>query len=273
MVSYRNWKYWLERYFLPKKKFYTLTIKNMPKKPLQDRYWTRTVLWKETYHTTPSWRQILMVLCKCDCWTEKFVQRNHLLNWTTKNCWCQKWERFREIAKEHSTKHWMEWTQPYKKFMSAKSRCTNPKNESFYRYGWRWIKFEWKNFEEFRKDMKDSYYEHVKKYWEKNTTIDRINVDWNYCKENCRRATRQEQYENMSNNHKVLYKWKEYPTIAKLCKEKWVNYRLVRDRLQWWRTIEDAVDLPLIPLWKKHVKKGNNIQQTPHIATPPLLKW
>lgn len=208
-------------------------------------YWDRTALWEFYYKEAPSWKKILMEKCRCKCWVEKYVQRRHLLSWASKNCWCENIKRLTELWKSNK-KHWMDWTIPYKKFMSAKSRCTNPANDSYYRYGWRGIKVERKDFEDFWKDMWPSYYEHVKEYWAKDTTLERINNNWNYCKENCRWATQQEQYENKSNNHNVIYKWKHYPTIAKLCREKWVKIQLVRDRLRLGRTVEDAVDKPLL---------------------------
>ncbi len=48
--------------------------------------------------------------------------------------------------------------------------------------------------------MGEGYISHVCEYWEKDTTIDRIDVDWDYCKDNCRRATMREQQNNRSNN-------------------------------------------------------------------------
>ena len=216
----------------------------MPKKPLENRYWLWTVLWKEDYHVTPSWRKILMVLCRCDCWIERFVQRQHLLSWASTNCGCDKAIKFGEMAKITSRKHGMEWTIPYKKFMSAKARCTDPNNHSYYRYWWRWIKVIWKDFDEFWKDMWDAYYKHVKEYWVNNTTLDRIDYNWNYCKENCRWATWEIQYNNMSTNHKVTYKWKNYNSIAELAKEKWIKYWLLRDRIRYWWSVDDAINLP-----------------------------
>jgi len=139
----------------------------------------------------------------------------------------------------------MEWTIPYRKFMSAKARCNDKNNDSYYRYWWRWIKFERKDFSDFRKDMWDAYYEHCAKYWEKDTTLDRIDVDGNYCKENCRRATWKEQYNNMSTNHKVEYKWVKYNSLSTMCEDLWLKYELVKDRLRYWWSVEDAVERPL----------------------------
>lgn len=57
--------------------------------------------------------------------------------------------------------------------------------------------------------MFDSYQKHVKEYWEKDTTIDRIDVKWNYCKENCKWATIKEQWFNKTNNCFVVIDWQK----------------------------------------------------------------
>lgn len=76
-------------------------------------------------------------------------------------------------------------------------RCNNPKSKDYKYYWWRWIKCEWKSFDEFYKDMWDSFREWL--------TIDRIDTNWNYCKSNCRRATRAEQAHNTRQTTKSRY--------------------------------------------------------------------
>ena len=87
-------------------------------------------------------------------------------------------------------------------------RC-NP-NSDFAKKWYKWIKCEWETFEQFRDDMYESYIDHVNKYWEKQTTIDRIDSNWNYCKENCRWATCTEQNKNRAITNYIEYKWKKY---------------------------------------------------------------
>lgn len=95
-----------------------------------------------------------------------------------KNCANKKPIRYR-LMKIWS---WIQW------------RCNSPLNASYQRYWWRWIKCLWVSFEEFYNDMVDGYIIHWNKYWfdKKWTQLDRIDNDWDYCKENCRWVTAKE---------------------------------------------------------------------------------
>ena len=141
---------------------------------------------------------------KCDCGEVRWVNKCHLKEWTTTNCWCKK---VKDFVKRNTT-HWDTNTRLYSIYTDMIWRCNNPKNYRYDIYWWRWIKCEWDSYEDFKKDMWDSYYEHERKYWKKNTTIDRINVDWNYCKENCRWATCKEQSFNRRTNRYEMRNWK-----------------------------------------------------------------
>jgi hypothetical protein len=81
-------------------------------------------------------------------------------------------------------------TAEYKSWASMKSRCDNPNNTYYSRYGGRGITYEtrWGNFEEFIKDMGNMPLEKME--------LDRIDNEGNYCKDNCRWATRKEQTRN-----------------------------------------------------------------------------
>ena len=97
--------------------------------------------------------------------------------------------------------------------------------------------------------MYDSYIEHINKFWEDNTSIDRINWDWNYCKENCRRATCKEQSNNTKNTLRINIDWKVYMTedISLLT---WVTMNTARHRLS--NYIKWKININQLLAKKKH---------------------
>ena len=148
-----------------------------------DRFGDRTYIWWDK----KKWK-LRYIYCKCKCWKEKRIQLSVLTKWRSTHClscWL-KW-----INK----KHWMYWTRFYNIYLNIKARCKDKKNIWYWN---KWVQCERKTFEEFKNDMYESYIKHINKYWEMNTTIDRIDSNKNYNKENCKWSTCKEQSDNRS---------------------------------------------------------------------------
>ena len=140
--------------------------------------------WYEIIKELPLQNKNRRVLVKDFIWNEKDVCFNSLIKWKLK------------LEIDPRKTHWMYKTRFYKIWAWMLCRCNTEWATRYDRYGWRWIKVLWNSFEEFKKDMYDSYVEHLEEYWKVNTTIERNNNDWNYSKSNCRWATRAEQNKN-----------------------------------------------------------------------------
>ncbi len=128
--------------------------------------------------------------CLCDCGVEIVARRNNLLGGGTQSCGCFKSDR----TKEAKTIHGRGVDDPtYLSWSAMRARCTNEKSTHYHRYGGRGISVceRWDSFINFLEDMGERPSE---------TTLDRINNDGNYSKDNCRWATNYEQSRNKSQN-------------------------------------------------------------------------
>lgn len=161
-----------------------------------ERYWRLTLTWKEKFERR--WKRndrVRFVECICDCWNVVWVNFWQL-RYKTRSCWCIASEVAAENWRKRMTTHWMHKTRIYHIYQWAESRCKNKKHVSYKYYWWKGIMFLWGRFEDFYKDMWESYNKHVEDFWEKDTTLDRINRNWHYCKENCKWSTWKEQMHN-----------------------------------------------------------------------------
>lgn len=133
-------------------------------------------------------------LCLCDCGALVAVRKHSLERGGTRSCGCLA----REMASGKNYKHGKSWTAEHRAWVAARQRCNNPNDEKFERYGARGIKVcaEWDEFEQFFKDMglRPSL----------DHSLERVDVNGNYCAENCIWATREVQQNNKRTNVYVM---------------------------------------------------------------------
>ncbi len=109
-------------------------------------------------------------LCKCDCGTLFELSSSQIK--TRKSCGC--------IQNTGATTHGMSNSRPYNIWRGMKTRCDNSHAINYDSYGGRGIGYDpaWAQFQHFWADMRCGYTEGL--------TLDRIDVNGSYCKNNCR---------------------------------------------------------------------------------------
>lgn len=97
--------------------------------------------------------------------------------------------------------HWMTGTKFYTAWENMKWRCNCKSRVEYHRYWWRWITYckKWHKFDWFMEDMYPTYKEWLE--------LDRIDNNWNYCKENCRWLNHKQQQNNKRYHRYITVKW------------------------------------------------------------------
>lgn len=137
--------------------------------------------------------------CLCDCGTTTVVDSPSLATGNSTSCGCL----FTEQLLERNTKHGRAGSpsegSTYSVWMSMRGRCNNHRHVSYPYYGGRGIKVcpRWDCFEAFLEDMGER---------PEGMSIERLDVNGDYCPENCVWIPLIEQNKNTRRNVQVTYK-------------------------------------------------------------------
>lgn len=173
---------------------------------------------------------------RCVCGTEKEFRKCGLLSGSTKSCGCLKVE----LNKKLSTTHGRTKDPAYAIWASMKQRCQDSSSKWYGSYGGRgiFVSESWQSFEGFFADMGTRPF--------KGATLERVNNDGPYSKENCIWADRKTQSNNTRRSVLWEYKGKLYrlEELVKLSGLKKVTLEARLHAYKW--SVERAVETPTL---------------------------
>ncbi len=194
-------------------------------------------------------------LCQCECGNQKVIATSSLTRGLTKSCGCL----YAETVTKHGFDRRVGKDRFYSIWHSMKSRCTKPNIDCAANYIGRGITIcqEWLSFLNFKKDMYESYLEHLKEHGTLNTTIDRIDNNSGYSKDNCRWATKKEQSRNLRLNRLISFNGETH-CIAEWAEITGINEKILSYRIKAGWNIEKALTTPVNENMRRSKVKCSN---------------
>ena len=172
-------------------------------------------------------------LCRCDCGTIREVRFIALRSGGSKSCGCLRNDKSRERRTTHG-----KWgTKIYECWHHMKQRCLNENDNNYDYYGGRGISVceEWMDFENF-------YEWAIENGYKEGLTLERIDVNGDYCPENCTWVTQAEQLNNTRRTRKITFQGK------------------TQSLKEWWREIKDEINITYQSL-RKRLNNGWEVER------------
>lgn len=176
--------------------------------------------------------------CKCDCGNEVKVIATWLTSGNTKSCGCLQKELIANRSLKHGDNRRGRRERLYRTWHHMKDRCCQPSVKEYRYYGARGISVcaEWMEYEAFKVWALSSGYRDP-------LTIERKDVNGNYCPENCEWIPRKDQGNNKRNS--VLLTCNGVTkTMQQWANDIGINRSSLKDRLEHGLSIEDALTMP-----------------------------
>lgn len=144
---------------------------------------------------------------RCECGTERWVVIYDVTSGKSKGCGCKGFSAFITAAKRANTTHGATKTREFCAWTELRRRCRSVERHDSINYSGRGITFDsrWDIFDNFLSDMglrPDGY------------SLDRIDNNKGYSKENCRWASRKEQERNKRTNRIITIFCEQMPVCA-----------------------------------------------------------
>jgi len=137
----------------------------------------------------------MRLVCVCVCGTRCEAKAHSLRSGEKKSCGCLQRSVLGDATRTHgraNSRITGYADRTYGIWQAMRDRCSNPKRKDWHCYGGKGIAVteRWNTYENFLADMGNA---------PAGLTLDRVDGNGNYCKENCKWATRKEQSRNTAN--------------------------------------------------------------------------
>lgn len=173
--------------------------------------------------------------CRCDCGNEKVLKPLEVIKGHCVSCGCYRLKVVKTSCLIHGESH----TKLHNIWCGMNSRC-DPSHVDAERYGKRGIRVceEWHDYTKFAEWARSHGYED-------GLSIERIDVNGNYCPENCTWIPFPKQARNRRTTRWVEYQGKTM-SLAEAAERAGLPYKQVHFRIKHGWTVEAALSTPLI---------------------------